>query len=115
MQAVYELFTVAPYLPTRAKFTRAELDVYVQGYERALAQALRVMKPAAKRWETRLMRDHRPHLLNRPSTSPATDAAAEETREGRALIVFYAVFVFVVVIGLEVVVLLAALIHHLLR
>lgn len=115
MQAVYELVTVAPYMPRGAKFTRAELDVYVKGYQRAITQALRVMPPAAKRWEARLMRDHRPHLFTDPTRASKPVTSSDEGSERRALVVFYVVFGFTVIGALELLILGAVLIVHLLR
>jgi len=115
MQAVYELLTVAPYMPPRARFTRAELDVYVKGYERAIAQALKVMKPAAKRWEARFMRDYRPRFANASPAPPNTDAAGDEALDRRIWAVFHIAVVFAVIVGLEVIALLAALIYYFLR
>ena len=110
MQAVYELLTVAPYMPPRAKFTRAELDVYVKGYERAIAQALKVMKPAAKRWEARLMRDYKPHLVDPAHPIPQDALDAEAALVRRILVVVYVIGIVGAVIVGEVLVLLAALI-----
>lgn len=115
MQAVYELFTVPPYISSRVKLTRAELDVYAQGYMCALGQALKVMKPAAKRWEARLMRDYKPRLLNSTPGPSNPDVFSDENRARRALVLFWGVTVFAAVVGVEIVLLLAALIFYLLR
>jgi hypothetical protein len=74
-QAVYELATVRPFLPERCAYTIAELEMYGRGYYQALAAALRVMKPAAKRWEGRVKHNERIYPVG-PGTEHHPDAPA---------------------------------------
>jgi hypothetical protein len=78
-QAVYELATVRPFLPERCAYTIAELEIYGRGYYQALAAALRVMKPAAKRWEGRMKQNDRPHLVGAAAETRSPAPASPES------------------------------------
>jgi len=110
MHAVYELSTVKPHLPKRRRYTLAELAIYSDGYYQALAMALQVMQLAFRRWESRTMREQKPHLVD-PHAAPGKpddlDAAVADHRV-RFWIRFLSVAAVVGI--LEVLALLAALI-----
>lgn len=114
MQAVYELSTVKPHLPPRRRYTLPELEIYGDGYYQALAMALRVMQLAFRRWESRAMREQKPHLVDQ-YTAPVKDIAAGAggTEDGARFWIKFLSVAFVVGI-LELLVLLAALIRRVL-
>ena len=115
MQAVYELATVRPYLPARAKYTLEQLEIYGHGYYEALAAALRVMKPAAKRWEGRMKHLEPPRLV---SAAGGRRGSSDEDR-GEVDRVQQVVFWLIVVGGgifvLELLGLMAAAIYNLVK
>lgn len=51
-QAVYDLMTAKPHEPTDARFTAEQFALYRQGYEAALAVALRALQAAERRFGT---------------------------------------------------------------
>jgi len=103
---------VRPFLPKRVSYTLAELEIYGRGYYEALAAALRVMTPAAKRWEGRMKRQERPHLVDTAADTRPAAATADEERDPwlRPLLIMMVVGAAIFLV--ELIVLLGALIAH---
>jgi len=115
MQAVYELSTARPYLPARAKYTLAELEVYGHGYYEALAAALRVMLPAAKRWEGRMKNLEPPRLVSAESSRQGSTGANPTDRDPVQVVVFWLIIGAGTIFVLELLGLMAAAIYHLVQ
>lgn len=115
MQAVYELATSRPFLPAKRTYTVAELEIYGHGYYEALAAALRVMKPAAKRWEGRMKANDRPHLVGSSNDNRNVDAPSVDPPDPWLRPLLIGIVVGTAIICLEVIVLLAARIAEAVR
>jgi hypothetical protein len=115
MQAVYELATVRPFIPAKAKYTLRELEIYGHGYYEALAAALRVMKPAAKRWEGRMRISERPHLVGGEPGGRVAAPAGDGEPDRVPVVVFWLIVTTGAIFVLELLGVMAAAIYHLVR
>jgi len=115
MQAVYELSTVRPYLPPRARYTLEQLEIYGHGYYEALAAALRVMKPAAKRWEGRMKNLEPPRLVSAETSRRGSAGDDDEAPDAVQVVVFWLIIGAGTIFVLELLGLMAAGIYHLVQ
>lgn len=107
--------TVRPFLPERAKFAREELEIYAQGYYQALCAALRVMKPAAARWEVRMGLNGRLHPVANGGAERVTVRSKQDATDPWLRRVLVALIVVGGIFVLEMLVLFAAGIYRLVR